>query len=87
MLLFGYTGVGKSTILNLVTGNDAQTGGSPNGTTEENKIYIDELHGARPKWMDTVGLHDASAGQDPFTVPQSHLEKLKEYNVEYIHAR
>ena len=64
VLLFGDTGLGKSTLLNLVTGHSIQTGDGANGTTEENAIYNNKLHPERPKWMDTVGLNEARYNED-----------------------
>ena len=86
VLLFGDTGLGKSTMLNLVTGHSIQTGDGANGTTEVNAIYNDLSHPERPKWMDTVGLNEARYNQDPFDVYQTYLRMLKTENVEYIHA-
>ena len=86
VLLFGDTGLGKSTLLNLVTGHSIQTGDGANGTTEENAIYNDKLHPERPKWMDTVGLNEARYNEDPFDVYQTYLRMLKTENIEYIHA-
>ena len=86
VLLFGDTGLGKSTLLNLVTGHSIQTGDGPNGTTEENAIYNDKLHPERPKWMDTVGLNEARYNEDPYVVYQTYLKMLKKENIEYIHA-
>jgi len=86
ILLFGDTGLGKSTILNLVTGHKVQTGDGANGTTEENAIYNNLSHPGRPKWMDTVGLNEARYNQDPFEVYQTYLRMLKTKNMESIHA-
>jgi GTPase SAR1 family protein len=86
ILLFGDTGLGKSTILNLVTGHKVQTGDGVNGTTEENSIYNNFLHPERPKWMDTVGLNEARYNQDPFEVCQTYLRMLKDKDIESIHA-
>ena len=86
VLLFGDTGLGKSTLLNLVTGHSIQTGDGANGTTDVNKIYDDLSHPERPKWMDTVGLNEARYNEDPFDVYQTYLKMLKVENINCIHA-
>ena len=86
VLLFGDTGLGKSTLLNLVTGHSIQTGDGANGTTDVNKIYDDLSHPERPKWMDTVGLNEARYNEDPFDVYQTYLKMLKTENINCIHA-
>ena len=86
ILLFGDTGLGKSTILNLVTGHTVPTGGGVNSTTEENALYNNLLHPERPKWMDTEGLNESRCNLDSFKVCQTYLRLLKTKNIESIHA-
>ena len=86
ILVFGDTGTGKSTLLNLFTGNQAHTGRLPNGTTDENRIYEDKIHEKYPKWMDTIGLNDAKNEMDKSELYQSYLRMLKDNNVNSVHA-
>ena len=86
ILIVGDTGLGKSTLLNLFTGNNVPAGHSAKGVTSKNKIYKDLTHKGYPQWMDTVGLNEASEGQDPFSVCQSYLKKLREKSISCIHA-
>ena len=86
VIILGDTGLGKSTILNLCTGNKAPCGSTPEAVTRVNKIYEDVLHGEKyPKWMDTVGLNDTSKEQG-FHVFQKFLQELKNQNISSVHA-
>ena len=86
VIILGDTGLGKSTMVNLCTGNEASTGRTPEAITKVNQIYTDNLHGPKyPKWMDTVGLNDTS--DDPnFLVFQRFLRELKSEGVTSVHA-
>jgi hypothetical protein len=86
IIILGDTGLGKSTILNLCTGNNAETSNEAEHSTKRNKIYNDVTHGSNyPKWMDTVGLND-TRDEPNFTVFQDFLRKMKQRNLTSVHA-
>ena len=86
VIILGDTGLGKSTIVNLCTGNDAPCGSTAEAVTRVNKIYDDILNGEKhPKWMDTVGLNDTSK-ESGFFIFQKFLQELKNQNIASVHA-
>ena len=60
IIVLGTTGRGKTTTMNLYTGNTAKTGAASHGTTMTNDVYIDQRPGY-PVWLDTVGLDESGA--------------------------
>lgn len=86
VIILGDTGLGKSTILNLCTRNQAPTGSTAEAVTRVNKIYDDMTNGEKyPKWMDTVGLNDTSK-ECGFLVFQKFLQELQNQNISSVHA-
>ena len=86
IIILGDTGLGKSTIVNLCTGNQAPCGSTPEAVTRINKVYDDLLNGDKyPKWMDTVGLNDTSK-ESGFLIFQRFLQELKNQNISSVHA-
>ena len=53
--MVGTTGTGKTTTLNIYTGNDLPTGVSAQSITEETVAVKDKIHPGGPKWIDTPG--------------------------------
>ena len=87
VVILGDTGLGKSTIVNLCTGNNAACGSTAEAVTRKNTVYDDILHGAKfPKWMDTIGLNDASNENSSFLIFQKFLQALKEQNITAVYA-
>ena len=53
--MVGTTGTGKTTTLNIYTGNELATGVSAQSITEETIAVKDKVHPEGPKWIDTPG--------------------------------
>ena len=53
--MVGTTGTGKTTTLNIYTGNDLPTGVCAQSITEETVAVKDKIHPDGPKWIDTPG--------------------------------
>ena len=87
VVILGDTGLGKSTIVNLCTGNNATCGSTAEAVTRVNTVYDDILHGPKfPKWMDTIGLNDASKENSSFLILQKFLDALKNESITEVCA-
>ena len=64
VVLVGTTGTGKTTCLNIYTGNDLLTGEDAVGVTKETVCVPDLLHKDGPKWLDNPGWSDAEGRSD-----------------------
>ena len=53
--MVGTTGTGKTTTMNIYTGNDLPTGVCAQSITEETVAVKDKIHPDGPKWIDTPG--------------------------------
>ena len=53
--MVGTTGTGKTTTLNIYTGNKLETGVSAQSVTEMTVAVKDKIHSGGPKWIDTPG--------------------------------
>ena len=86
IVVLGTTGRGKTTTMNLYTGNNAATKAASHGTTTTNSIYPDLHHSHYPVWLDTVGLDEADAETNNSDLVRSYLLKLQSARVRWVHA-
>ena len=86
IVVLGTTGRGKTTTMNLYTGNTAATKAASHGTTTANSIYRDLNHPHYPVWLDTVGLDEADAETKNSDLVRSYLLKLQSAKVRWVHA-
>ena len=93
VIVLGTTGEGKTTTVNLYTGNTAKTGDESHGVTLKNKWYPNILHGdgddgavGYPDWLDTVGLDESGADLTDGELVKSYLWDLLSKNIEWVHA-
>ncbi|KAF8632336.1 hypothetical protein AX15_001924 [Amanita polypyramis BW_CC] len=81
IVIFGETGVGKSSLINMITGREtAATSSGARGCTFESVPHDVELEGRKYRLWDTIGLNEAEKG----TVPADRaIEMLQElvYNL------
>ena len=64
MVLVGTTGTGKTTCLNIYTGNHLPTGESAMGVTKDIACVPDLIHKDGPKWIDNPGWADVEGKPD-----------------------
>ena len=64
VVLVGTTGTGKTSCLNIYTGNNLPTGESPVGVTKETVCVEDLIHKDGPRWLDNPGWSDAEGRSD-----------------------
>jgi GTPase Era involved in 16S rRNA processing len=77
VVLFGATGAGKSSVMNMLLGADVvKTSSSPDGCTFENTPHIVDLDGQSFRIFDTVGLNEGSDGKVPTKDAIAGLYKL-----------
>jgi len=77
IIIFGKTGAGKSSIVNMVLGRDeAEVSGRAIGCTFESKGYDTSINGSPIKLHDTSGLNEAAKGTVPAREAVINLYKL-----------
>ena len=77
VIVFGETGVGKSSILNMLEGDrKAPVADHAAGVTSKNTCYERNIHGKTFKIHDTVGLDEGSAGTVPAKTAIESLYRL-----------
>ena len=94
IVVLGTTGRGKTTTMNLFTGNTEPTGNASHSTTKSNRLYGDKLpeHTSGedgvgyPVWLDTVGLDESDADVTNGDLVRSYLRVLQCYKIEWVHA-
>ena len=86
IVVVGTTGRGKTTTMNLYTGNTADTKAASHGTTTSNCLYRDLNHSTYPVWLDTVGLDEADAERNNSDLVRSYLLTLQSARVRWVHA-
>ena len=94
IVVLGTTGRGKTTTMNLFTGNKEPTGNASHSTTKANRLYGDLLpeHEVRaegvgyPVWLDTVGLDESDADVTNGDLVRSYLRVLQCFKIEWVHA-
>jgi len=63
VVVFGETGVGKSSVVNMILGRDeAKISDKADGCTFDSTVYPVEIDGARYNLYDTAGLNEESSG-------------------------
>lgn len=66
VLVFGATGIGKTSICNALSGRSRPTDGGAKGVTSKSHLYAPfTLHSRKVELVDTVGLHESNAGTVP----------------------
>ncbi|KXN85170.1 hypothetical protein AN958_11592, partial [Leucoagaricus sp. SymC.cos] len=79
IVIFGETGVGKSSLINMLAGDStAIIGNRAVGCTFESRPYPVPIDGAQYTFWDTAGLNEGDAGTVPATTALSHLRDLVE---------
>jgi predicted GTPase len=74
VIIFGDTGVGKSSVINMLHGGDiAKVSDGTTGTTFDNQSYMKEIGGKYFKVFDTIGLNEGSHGT---VKPKDAIEQL-----------
>eukprot|EP00092_Neocalanus_flemingeri_P027614 GFUD01029963.1.p1 GENE.GFUD01029963.1~~GFUD01029963.1.p1 ORF type:complete len:554 (-),score=119.52 GFUD01029963.1:50-1711(-) len=94
VVVLGTTGRGKTTTMNLFTGNTASTGHASHSTTKANQLYRDILPEhwesedgvGYPVWLDTVGLDESDADVTNGDLVRSYLRVLQCSRIEWVHA-
>jgi len=86
VVLVGTTGTGKTTCLNIYTGNNLATGESALGVTKETDCVDDLIHQDGPKWLDNPGWSDAEGRSDSgiFKSLLRHLQDNQCYQVKCV---
>ena len=51
----GTTGTGKTSTLNIYTGNDLEVGEGAQSVTPKTVSIVDKIHEGGPKWIDNPG--------------------------------
>jgi len=80
IIVVGTTGLGKSTCVNLYTGQNLPTGDSAQSVTSNIVTVTDRIHGPKaPMWVDTPGWSDSEglSDQNTFKEMLRHLQKNK----------
>ena len=95
IVVLGTTGRGKTTTVNLYTGNSAETGSASHSTTRASGIYHQQMSGAGaeaegrvhwPVWLDTVGLDESDATVTNSDLVRSYLRLLQATRIQWLHA-
>jgi len=86
IIMVGTTGTGKTTTMNIYTGNDLPTGVCAQSITEETVAVKDKIHPDGPKWIDTPGWADTEGRSDQMLFKQllKHLQSNKIYKVKAV---
>ena len=94
IVVLGTTGRGKTTTMNIFTGNNEPTGNTSHSTTRCNRLYGDMLPQHQvsqegvgyPVWLDTVGLDESDADVTNGDLVRSYLRVLQCFKIEWVHA-
>ena len=95
IVVLGTTGRGKTTTVNLYTGNRAETGSASHSTTRASGLYHQQMsrghpgEGSRvhwPVWLDTVGLDESDATVSNSDLVRSYLRLLQATRIQWLHA-
>ena len=88
IIVVGTTGRGKTTTMNLYTGNTAETSNASHGTTRSNGVYKDLRpgHEGYPIWLDTIGLDEGGAELSNGDLIKQYLKTMQTHRIEKVHA-
>ena len=91
IVVVGTTGRGKTTTVNLYTGNTAETGSASHSTTRVSGLYHHQMSGSGagvhwPVWLDTVGLDESDASATNSDLVRSYLRLLQATRIQWLHA-
>lgn len=64
VLLLGTTGAGKTSTLNIFTGNTLATGSDAQSVTDKTTMCPDHIHTTGPSWIDNPGWSDTTGRSD-----------------------
>jgi len=83
VLVVGTTGTGKTSTVNIFTGNDLRVGDSAQAVTGSTIAVEDQLHPGAPVWIDNPGWSDTEGRSDNkvFKELLHHMQDNKLYNV------
>jgi GTP-binding protein EngB required for normal cell division len=77
VLVFGATGVGKTSVCNTLTQGSRPTDSGPRGVTSKTHVYKSFKHQGRSiELVDTAGLHEAASGTVPTEQAAMQLVEL-----------
>ncbi|KIJ06754.1 hypothetical protein PAXINDRAFT_43286, partial [Paxillus involutus ATCC 200175] len=79
ILFFGETGVGKSSVINMLVGENtdaARVSSGTQGCTFASASYEATISGEQFVLWDTVGLNEGEKGKTPSSVAERNLEEL-----------
>src|ERR1700730_10509355 len=77
IIVFGETGAGKSSVINMLEGNDkAEVSSSAKGVTFTSAQYQKTISGTLFKVFDTAGLNEGAAGAVPARAASKGLSQL-----------
>ncbi|WP_341909729.1 GTPase domain-containing protein [Polaromonas sp. YR568] len=83
VLVFGGTGVGKTSVCNELAGRSRPTANDAQGVTSKTHIYgAFDYHGLAIELIDTVGLHEADSGTVPAENAVLQLAELLKHSRE-----
>lgn len=81
VLVFGETGVGKTSLCNVLAGRSRPTDNGAQGVTAKTHVYGKFEHeGRHIELVDTVGLHEADSGTVPADVAVQQLVELLKHS-------
>ena len=86
VLVFGATGVGKTSVCNVLTGGNRPTSNGPLGVTAKTHLYAPFQFGDfRIQLTDTAGLHESSGGTVPPDQAVMQIVELLQNSAEGFH--
>jgi len=86
IVLVGTTGTGKTSTLNIYTGNNLTVGEGAQSVTNATVSVEDKIHVGGPKWIDNPGWSDSEGRSDNLVFKDllRHMQENKEYCVKAV---
>lgn len=86
IVLVGTTGTGKTSALNIYTGNDLKVGEGAQSVTGTTMSVEDKIHPGGPKWIDNPGWSDSEGRSDNLVFKDllRHMQDNQEYCVKAV---